>query len=239
MSEFSGKCDFCDTIGIFGLDYIKNSKIYLNGKLLELKTIEDCIPYYTHTISCSIGDKTGAVIYLSSYSWLREERNIYGIMSYHNYFRKELNEELEKFKLPKLYTDEECKNDFWSKVEIIGNLYKNALIIKDWKNDTYIYRDDKNIKYLIRTIDNVKGIYIIAQLDFLQLSDMIEDKLTLEESFRAAKNLYISSYNIAEDSLNLKKRDPLKISKKYLPKPGIFLSQETKAEKNELLDAIS
>ena len=37
MSKFSGKCDFCDTIEICGLEKILNSKIYLGKSEIPLE----------------------------------------------------------------------------------------------------------------------------------------------------------------------------------------------------------
>lgn len=52
MSRFSGKCDFCDDIEIFGLDRILNSDVYLYGhdKPLKLTCLEDCVPYYPYIV---------------------------------------------------------------------------------------------------------------------------------------------------------------------------------------------
>lgn len=37
MSRFSGKCDFCDEIEIFGLDHILNSDVYVGDSKQPLR----------------------------------------------------------------------------------------------------------------------------------------------------------------------------------------------------------
>lgn len=53
MSRFSGRCDFCDEIEIFGLDFILNSKVYLGDSRtpLDLNSLADCIPYYPYVVA--------------------------------------------------------------------------------------------------------------------------------------------------------------------------------------------
>lgn len=101
MSRFSGKCDFCDEIEIFGLDMILKSKVYVgsNDTPLELKTLEDCIPYYPYVVSGSFTNKDiGGVIHLTEKSCVDIEEERYGHMSIHDYYRSELKSEMEKHK---------------------------------------------------------------------------------------------------------------------------------------------
>lgn len=68
MSKFSGKCDFCDDIEIFGLDRILKSKVYLHGcdEPLKLTCLEDCIPYYPYIVGSACYVREGeCTLYLS------------------------------------------------------------------------------------------------------------------------------------------------------------------------------
>lgn len=52
MSKYSGKCDFCDTVKIWGEDKILHCRIMLKGnRQYEPKTIDDLKPYFAHLIS--------------------------------------------------------------------------------------------------------------------------------------------------------------------------------------------
>ena len=101
MSKFSGKCDFYDEIEIFGLDRILTAKVYIGDSdyPLSLKTYADCIPYFPHIITMSFYDKTTGrhIIRLSEKSWVDIEEERYGKMPIHDYYRKLLQEEKEKY----------------------------------------------------------------------------------------------------------------------------------------------
>lgn len=99
MSRFSGVCDFCDTIEIFGLDYILNSKVYIGDseEPLKLTCLKDCIPYYPYVVgSASYNNvKRTAVIRLSRISEIerKSEYNPEGA----DYYRELLQEEMNKY----------------------------------------------------------------------------------------------------------------------------------------------
>lgn len=98
MSKFSGKCDFCDEIEIWGLEHILNSEVYV-GKAqepLHLTCLEDCIPYYPYVVSVAAHDnaKQRGYIRLTEKSWVDLEEERYGHHAMHDYYRKALQEEL-------------------------------------------------------------------------------------------------------------------------------------------------
>ena len=98
MSKFSGKCDFCDEIEIFGLDHVLNCNVYLgdSDKPLRLTCLEDCIPYYPHIVAAAGMDNVhkAGVIRLSKQSWVDIEEERYGHFKMHDIFREELRKEM-------------------------------------------------------------------------------------------------------------------------------------------------
>lgn len=98
MSRFSGKCDFCDEIEIFGLEHILNSDVFVgdSAETLRLTCLADCIPYYPYIVVMSYHDRaTGrGHIRLSKKSWVDIEEDRYGPLSIHAYYREALNKEL-------------------------------------------------------------------------------------------------------------------------------------------------
>lgn len=75
MSRFSGKCDFCDDIDIFGLERILKSNVYLHGREepLKLTCKEDCIPYYPYIVSSACYLRDGAsTLHLSNHPYTDE-----------------------------------------------------------------------------------------------------------------------------------------------------------------------
>lgn len=101
MSRFSGKCDFYDEIEIFGLDRVLTANIFIgeNNCPISITCYEDCIPYFPHIITMSFYDKTTGrhIIRLSEKSWVDIEEERYGKIPIHDYYRKLLQEEKEKY----------------------------------------------------------------------------------------------------------------------------------------------
>lgn len=100
MSKFSGKCDFCDTIAIHGLDHVLRCDVYVGSSdtPLPLKTLADCVPYYPYVVSMAWHDnvKDRGMIRLTEKSWVDIEEERYGHMGSHDLYRRMLAEEISK-----------------------------------------------------------------------------------------------------------------------------------------------
>lgn len=98
MSRFSGKCDFYDEIEIFGLEYVLNSKVYIGDSQepLKLTCLADCVPYYPHIICVAHHDNANncGYIRLTEKSWVDIEAERYGNLRVHDYYKKQLQEEM-------------------------------------------------------------------------------------------------------------------------------------------------
>lgn len=104
MSRFSGKCDFCDEIEIFGLDHILNSDVYVGDSKqpLRLASLRDCVPYFPYVVSMAHHnqEKNRGYIRLTSKSWVDIEEERYGHFKTLDYYRERLEKELELAKSP-------------------------------------------------------------------------------------------------------------------------------------------
>lgn len=105
MSKYSGKCDFCDVIEIWGEEIILNCKIMLDDKTIyEAKTIEDLKPYFAHIISHMGISKE------------KNEEGFYGII----YLSRYPYTEILKDRLRDIYED---KDKWQERCEQIDDLY--------------------------------------------------------------------------------------------------------------------
>ena len=104
MSRFSGKCDFRDEIEICGLEHILSSKVYVgdSDEPLRLTCLADCVPYYPHIVSIAHHDNVNncAYIRLTEKSWVDIEIERCGQFRMHDYYKKQLREELERARQP-------------------------------------------------------------------------------------------------------------------------------------------
>lgn len=71
MSNFSGKCDFADTVSIYGIDFILNNcQVFQNGKKLKLNK-HSIIKYYPYLVSSmGMSKDSGGTINLTSESFV-------------------------------------------------------------------------------------------------------------------------------------------------------------------------
>lgn len=109
MSKYSGKCDFYDTISLYGIDYIKNSDVYVGSfstknrnHKIKINSSKDCIPYYPFIISCAGFNKDKSTIYLSDESWVDIEEK-----EWLNRWLAEILKEYDRCKRKKAPFDEE------------------------------------------------------------------------------------------------------------------------------------
>lgn len=81
MSKYSGKCDFADSVEIWGTDFVLNSDIFYKDLPVPLKidSEKDLVPFYPFIVStASVGKNSGMVV-LSERSFVDvEEAEILG-----------------------------------------------------------------------------------------------------------------------------------------------------------------
>lgn len=72
MSQFSGKCDFWDSVEIDGKEQMLLAKVYMNGHQLSIENELDLLKYapYLVSVSCKNGDDY--VVYLTDKPYIDE-----------------------------------------------------------------------------------------------------------------------------------------------------------------------
>ena len=93
MSRYSGKCDFGDSWGIHGEEYILNSKIYFGDNIVPLRidSYKDALPYFPFLVGMIAGNKEGATIRLAERSFVdaeEEEMLTWELNNFKRYYRK-------------------------------------------------------------------------------------------------------------------------------------------------------
>ena len=81
MSCYSGRCDFFDTIEIFGVDnIIQKYKISITGQILplEVNNLKDLIPYYPYLVAMMTSNKEtgGKLLFLPHRLLTQKKKNI-------------------------------------------------------------------------------------------------------------------------------------------------------------------
>lgn len=193
MSRFSGKCDFADTISIYGMDFIiKNCKIYQNKKTLKLNK-HSIIKYFPYLVSSmGMSKDFGGVIDLTSESYV-DSQNKERIKWYLEDLQK-IKEGEDPFFDNSLELriiksiDEDSSISSERKEELINSFQTNIAIYfkislcKEYLKDYYTYKIlQKDIYSLVKELDDCFEIYrIYSPLDLKKLEHF--------ESFEEIKN---------------------------------------------------
>ena len=193
MSRFSGKCDFADTISIYGIDFIiKNCKIFQNKKELKLNK-HSIIKYFPYLVSSmGMSKDSGGTIYLTSESYI-DSQNKERIKWYLEDLQK-IKEGEDPFFDNSLELriiksiDEDSSISSERKKELINSFQTNIAIYfkislcKEYLKDYYTYKIlQKDIYSLVKELDDSFEIYrIYSPLDLKKLEHF--------ESFEEIKN---------------------------------------------------
>ena len=193
MSRFSGKCDFADTISIYGIDFIiKNCKVFQDKKELKLNK-HSIIKYFPYLVSSmGMSKNSGGTITLTSESYV-DSQNKERIKWYLEDLQRikegedpffDNSHELRIIKS----IDEDNSISSERKEELINSFQTNTTIYfklalcKEYLKDYYTYKIlQKDIYSLVKELDDCFEIYrIYSPLDLKKLEHF--------ESFEEIKN---------------------------------------------------
>lgn len=193
MSRFSGKCDFADTISIYGIDFIiKNCKVFQNKKELKLNK-HSIIKYFPYLVSSmGMSKDSGGTITLTSESYV-DSQNKERIKWYLEDLQKIKEGEkpffdnsLELRIIKNIDEDNSISSE--RKEELINSFQTNSAIYfkiflcKEYLKDYYTYKIlQKDIYSLVKELDDCFEIYRIY-------SPLNLKKLEHFESFEEIKN---------------------------------------------------
>ena len=193
MSRFSGKCDFADTISIYGIDFIiKNCKIFQNKKELKLNkhSIIKYFPYLVSSMGMSKG--SGGTINLTSESYV-DSQNKEIIKWYLEdlqrikegekpFFENSLELRIIKSIDEDSSLSSERKEELINSFQISSTIFFKVELCKEYLKDYYTYKIlQKDIYSLVKELDDCFEIYrIYSPLDLKKLEHF--------ESFEEIKN---------------------------------------------------
>lgn len=193
MSRFSGKCDFADTVSIYGIDFIiKNCKIFQNKKELKLNK-HSIIKYFPYLVSSmGMSKDSGGTINLTSESYVDSQNK--EIIKWYLEDLQKIKEGEEPFFKNSLELriiksiDEDSSLSSERKEELINSFQTNTAIFfkvelcKEYLKDYYTYKIlQKDIYSLVKELDDCFEIYRIY-------SPLNLKKLEHFESFEEIKN---------------------------------------------------
>lgn len=84
--------------------------------------------------------------------------------------------------------------EFWEEVEKIGKLYVEEELVVGIEPVLQVCVDQQKYnRYLVMTYDSGEGEFVLCRIEAKALLDMLENRKTMEETFRAAGRIYMTS----------------------------------------------
>lgn len=81
--------------------------------------------------------------------------------------------------------------EFWEEIKEIGKLYVEEELVVGIEPVLMVCVDaSKSSRYLVMTYDSGQGEYVLCRVSRKVLIDMLENRKTMEETFRAAGRIY-------------------------------------------------
>ena len=193
MSRFSGKCDFADTISIYGIDFIiKKCKIFQNKKELKLNK-HSIIKYFPYLVSSmGMSKDSGGTINLTSESYVDSQNK--EIIKWYLEDLQKIKEGKDPFfdnslelRIIKSIDEDnsissERKEELINSFQISSAIFFKVELCKEYLKDYYTYKIlQKDIYSLVKELDDCFEIYrIYSPLDLKKLEHF--------ESFEEIKN---------------------------------------------------
>ncbi len=197
MSRFSGKCDFADTISIYGIDFIiKNCKIFQNQKELKLNkhSIIKYFPYLVSSMGMSKG--SGGTINLTSESYVDSQNK--EIIKWYLEDLQRIKEGEDPFfdnsfelRIIKSIDEDssissERKEELINSFQISSTIFFKVELCKEYLKDYYTYKIlQKDIYSLVKELDDCFEIYKkYSPLDLKKLEHFESFEEIKEELYR-------------------------------------------------------
>lgn len=118
---------------------------------------------------------------------------------------------------------------FWNEIKGIGKLYTDIELVVGFEPVLFVctVENDANNKYLMMTYDSCNGIYVIRKIDNKELLDMLENRVTMEETFRNGESI-IKTYISDTDDMLYETFKSTEFDANLLPRKGEFLDLDSR-----------
>lgn len=118
---------------------------------------------------------------------------------------------------------------YWDEIQGIGKLYVDIELVVGLEPVLFVctVEGDVNKKYLVMTYDSCNGIYILRKIDNKELLDMLENRVTMERTFRNSASIF-KTYIDESDNLRFKIFEGLTFDEKFLPRKNEFFELKSR-----------
>lgn len=112
--------------------------------------------------------------------------------------------------------------EYWDTIEGIGDLFVENVLVYGNEPVLFVCVDDDQKKYLFMAYNSYESRYVFVKIDEEALSDMLQGRHSIEQTFRNAGRICYS-HEDAEGNLVYDVYDSLQFDAEKLPKVGMML----------------
>ncbi|MCM1218370.1 MAG: hypothetical protein NC548_28115 [Lachnospiraceae bacterium] len=113
--------------------------------------------------------------------------------------------------------------ELWEELEKIGKLYVEEELVVGIEPVLQVCVDRAGYnRYLVMTYDSGEGEYVLCRIESRALLDMLENRRTMEETFRAANRIYKTRAAADSDCLQLDETEACEFPAELLPDKGAY-----------------
>lgn len=118
---------------------------------------------------------------------------------------------------------------YWDEIQGIGKLYTDIELVVGFEPVLFVctVEDDVNNKYLVMTYDSYGGVYILRKINNKELLDMLENRVTMEETFRNGTSI-LKTYIDDSDNMQYEMFVPTEFDGCFLPRKNEFLELKSR-----------
>lgn len=113
----------------------------------------------------------------------------------------------------------------WYRLNKVGQLYKEIDLVYGNEPVLFVCKDSFGQRYLFMTYDSVAMEYVFAPVTSHQLLDMLENRVTMEQTFRNCRE--IDTTEEADGIITVKRHSSPDFSKDMLPDAGEFFELDS------------
>lgn len=110
----------------------------------------------------------------------------------------------------------------WYLTKEFGQLYKEIDLVYGNEPVLFVCQDRDKSRYLCMTYESAESNYVIIQASPMNLIKMLENKITMEDTFRRAGSIFWSEEGNDEDSLSLVEYSSSSFPAGKLPEKGEY-----------------
>lgn len=110
--------------------------------------------------------------------------------------------------------------EFWNEINGIGKLYIEMELLVGLEPVLFVcvLEETQKEKYLVMTYNSSKDKYVMRKITNKEILDMLDKKVSMEETFRNGKDILLTSSN--NDGIFAEKFEPSTFDEKMLPRKG-------------------